>query len=37
MCAGFGQLVESQAKSAVSWFAVGCYYATVNKHESAQR
>lgn len=31
------QLVEAHPKSAVSWFAVGCYYAAVRKNEAAQR
>lgn len=31
------QLVEAHSKSAISWFAVGAYYHTVGKHESAQR
>jgi len=31
------RLVENQPKSAVAWFAVGCYYVTIDKNEAAQR
>lgn len=31
------QLVEAHSKNVISWFAVGCYYSTVKKHDAAQR
>jgi len=31
------RLVEIQPKSAVAWFAVGCYYVAIHKNEAAQR